>query len=387
VRIAWVELRDFRNHRESRLDVVPGLTVAVGPNGEGKTNLLEGIHYLLDLSSPRVSTDLPLVRIGSEAAYVRGEVETIGGRVLVEVEVRASGANRVQVNRSPVRRKRDLRHRVRGVFFGPEDLAIGQGDPDRRRRFLDQAVVALWPARDAASRAYDKALRQRNRLLKEHEAGPGAEPAALAAWDAELVEAGSALTRNRAEAMARLTGPAGEEFRRLTRVDLVTAYRPSVPVPSPADEPHRWPPGLLEDAFRARLADRRADELVRRTTLVGPHRDELELRLRELVVRSFASHGESWVAALALRVGLARAVETEIGEPPVLLLDDPFSGLDPERRGRLGRRVVELSRSGQVVVSVADAAQIPPGPSARWDVLGGAVTVAADRADDTRGAP
>jgi DNA replication and repair protein RecF len=301
----------------------------------------------------------------------------------VEVEVRASGANRVQVNRSPVRRKRDIRHRVRGVFFGPDDLAIGQGDPDRRRRFLDEAVIALWPVRDGASRAYDKALRQRNRLLKELEGGPGPEPADLAAWDGELVEAGSALTRHRAAAMTRLTGPAGEEFRRLTGVDLVSAYRPSVPVPSPPDEPDSWPPGALEDAFRSRLAERRTDELIRRTTLVGPHRDELELRLRELAVRSFASHGESWVAALALRVGLARAVEAELGEPPVLLLDDPFSGLDPDRRGRLSERVVELSRTGQVVVSVADAVQIPAGPSVRWAVLGGAVTVMADGHDNT----
>lgn len=356
MRLAWVELRDFRNHRETRLEVPDGLVVALGPNGEGKTNLLEGMYYLLALASPRVSSDLPLVRHGAEAAYVRGEVETLGGTVLVEVEVRGAGANRVQVMRSPVRRKRDLRRRVRAVFFGPEDLAIGQGDPDRRRRFMDEAVVALWPLREATARAYDKALRQRNRLLKDWEGGRA--PDGLEAWDAELVEAGCALSRARAEAVERLRAPTGEEFRALTGYDLELAYRPSV-----------WG-DLLEDAFRGRLVERRQDELARRTTLVGPHRDELDLSVRELTVRAFASHGETWAASLALRLGLARAVAEEAGEPPVLLLDDPFSGLDPVRRERLGGR---LDGRGQVVVSVADPDQIPPEPSVVWKVREGAV--------------
>lgn len=354
MRLVWVELRDFRNHRETRLEVPDGVVVALGPNGEGKTNLLEGMYYLLALASPRVSSDLPLVRHGADAAYVRGEVETLGGKVLVEVEVRGAGANRVHVNRSPVRRKRDLRRRVRGVFFGPEDLAVGQGDPDRRRRFMDEAVAVLWPLREATARAYDKALRQRNRLLKDWEGGRA--PAGLEAWDAELVEAGCALSRARAEAVQRLGEPTREEFRALTGYELEVAYRPSV-----WGEP-------LEEAFRSRLAERRQDELVRRTTLVGPHRDELDLSVRELTVRAFASHGETWAASLGLRLGLARAVAEEAGEPPVLFLDDPFSGLDPVRRGRLGGR---LAGRGQVVVSVADPEQIPPGTTALWGVREG----------------
>jgi DNA replication and repair protein RecF len=368
VRLAWVELRDFRNHRETRLDVPAGVVVVLGPNGEGKTNLLEGMYYLVDLTSPRAASDLPLVRDGAESAFVRGEVETRDGRVLVEVEVRRSGANRVQVNRTSVRRRRDLRRRVRGVFYSPDDLVIGQGDPDRRRRFMDQAVTSLWPPRESVARSYEKALRQRNRLLKDWEpGGQGSAPPGLEVWDVELALTGSALTRVRNEAVARVAGPAGEEFLALTGYELEVMYRPSVPVTDGADASE------LEDAFRARLAERRADDLARRTSLVGPHRDELDLRVRDLSLRGFASHGESWAASLALRLGLARAVADEVGEPPILFLDDPFSGLDPVRRQRLGAR---LEGRGQVMVSVADPGQTPAGVSAVWEVKAGEVAPA-----------
>lgn len=359
MRLLWVELRDFRNHRGTRLDGFPnGLIAAVGANGEGKTNLLEGMFFLLALTSPRVSASLPLVREGAGSAYVRGEVETDGGRILVEVEIPTTGANRVKVNRSPVRRRRDLRRQVRAVFFGPDDLDIVRGDPSGRRRFMDEAVVALWPLKESALTAYDRALRQRNRLLKEWE-GRG-KPAGLEAWDGELIESGSALSRLRAEAVSRLAPGAEEEFRRVSGYGLACEYRPSV-----WGEP-------LEEAFRARLEERRGDELARRASLVGPHRDDIELAVRDLGARSFASHGEAWAAALCLRLGLAAAVGGEIGEPPVLLLDDPFSALDPVRQASLAEGLVGR---GQVVVSAADEAHVPGGAEAIWDVADGTVTV------------
>ncbi|MDQ3990907.1 MAG: DNA replication and repair protein RecF, partial [Actinomycetota bacterium] len=164
MRLAWMEARDFRNHRLTRMEM-PAATVAlVGPNAQGKTNMLEAMHYLTTLGSPRTGADQPLVRSGAASAFLRGEVETSAGRVLVEVEVRASGANRVQANRQPVRRKGDLRRRVRSVLFIPEDLAIVQGDPEARRRFMDEAAEALWPQAEAVRRSYERALRQRNRL-------------------------------------------------------------------------------------------------------------------------------------------------------------------------------------------------------------------------------
>jgi DNA replication and repair protein RecF len=328
----------------------------VGPNAQGKTNLLEAAHYLLTLRSPRVASDQPLVRAGAPSAFLRAEVETSSGRVLVEVEVRSSGANRIQVNRSGVRRKRDVRQRVRSVMFIPEDLDVIQGGPEDRRRFMDEAVEAMWPAEEAARTAYDKALRQRNRLLKENE-GPGAPPD-LDAWDGELAAHGAAVTRARARAMAAVTPRAGDEFERVSGERLRVDYRPSVQA---AED--------LESAMRKRLAERRSDELVRRTTLVGPHRDELDVAVGDMTARRFASHGESWAGALCLRLGVWGAVSAEIDEPPLLILDDPFSGLDPERRARLSGG---LSSRGQVLISVPDEAQVPPGATV-WRVEEGNV--------------
>ena len=176
-----------------------GLVTIVGPNGEGKTNLMEGIAFLFFLGSPRTSSTEPVVRRGAAAAYARGEVDTRAGRVLVEIEVPGRGANRAQVDRSPVRRKRDLRRRVRAVFFAPEDLAVIAGDPSKRRDFMDEAIRALWPLKEGAITAYDRVLRQRNRLLKDWDGG--GTPPGLDAWDGQLVETGCALTRLRAEAI------------------------------------------------------------------------------------------------------------------------------------------------------------------------------------------
>jgi DNA replication and repair protein RecF len=361
MRLAWVELRDFRNHALTRLDPMPdGLIVAVGPNGEGKTNLLEGLYVLYALASPRTSSNGNLVRDGAEAAYVRGEFETLNGRVLVEVEIPRQGASRVKVNRSPVRRRRDLRRQVRAVLFGPFDLPVVIGDPAKRRTFMDEAVMALWPLKESFFTAYDRALRQRNRLLKEWDR-PGMPPG-IEAWDEALINAGVDLIAARTDAVARLAPSASADFEHLATYGLGCTYRPNVR----AD-------GDLARAFREQLVSRRVDELQRRTSLVGPHRDDLELSVRDLGARGFASHGETWAAALCLRTGLATAVEAELGEPPLLLVDDPFSALDPTRRDQIGERLA--GRGGQVVISVADEADVPSVAHAVWDVEAGAVTV------------
>ncbi|MDP8956363.1 MAG: DNA replication and repair protein RecF, partial [Actinomycetota bacterium] len=326
MRALWLDARDFRNHEALFAEIPPGLTAVVGPNGRGKTNFLEALYYLCTLSSPRVSSDLPLVRVGATSAYLRGEVESLSGRTLVEVEVRASGQNRVQVNRSAIRRKRDLRRHVRAVFAGPDDLHVVLGDPGERRRFMDEAVAALWPAKDTLAGHYERALRQRNRLLKDW-GGPG-EPPGLSAWDDELVRQGTLLTEARAAAVETIRGRAADEFRGLSASGteaLIVEYRPSVESPE----------GDLGQSFRTRLEERRPDELIRRTTLVGPHRDDLSLRVEGLLARGFASHGEAWGAAVSLRLAVAGALAEEVREEPILVLDDPFSALDPDRRARL----------------------------------------------------
>jgi DNA replication and repair protein RecF len=361
MRLLWVELRDFRNHAHTRLEPIPeGLLVAVGANGEGKTNLLESMHFLYALESPRASASEPLVRRGAEAGYVRGEFHTEGGRVLVEVEVRTRGANKVHVNRSPIRRKRDLRKQVRSIMFGPFDLPVVTGDPARRRAFMDEVVMALVPASDTLTTTYERVLRQRNRLLKEHD-GRGAPPG-IEAWDEQLVQTGAAVIQARAAAVTAITAPASAAFVDVAGYPLMVRYAPNVQAS-----------GDVAEAFRTQLAGRRDDERQRRTTLVGPHRDDLELAVRELGARGFASHGETWVAALSLRLGLADAVEAAIGEAPLLVLDDPYSALDPTRRDRVASRLG--ARDGQVVISVADDADVPASSTQVWDVRAGNVHV------------
>jgi DNA replication and repair protein RecF len=360
VRLAWLELLDVRNHTHTHLREIPeGLTVVVGDNGEGKTNLLEGMYVLYALGSPRAASNEALVREGAEAAYARGEFETLDGRKLVEVEIPRRGASRAKLNRSPIRRRRDLRRQVRIVMFGPIDLHVVIGDPSKRRAFMDEAAIALRPAHDTLPTAFDKVLRQRNRLLKEWP-GPGA-PAGIEAWDEQLVQSGVALIRARRDAIRRVAPPASDEFGHLAGYGLQANYAPNVEAPDES----------LEESFRSRIAERRADELQRRTTLVGPHRDDLDLAVRDLRARTFGSHGETWAAALCLRMGLATAVADEIGEAPLLLVDDPFSALDPRRRDEIAGRL--SSGRGQVVITVADAAHVPSSADAVWNVRAGHV--------------
>lgn len=330
----------------------------VGPNGEGKTNLLEAMHYLLTLTSPRVSADATLIADGSEVAYVRGETQGVEGRTLIEIELRRAGANRIQVNRSPVRRRRDLRKHVRAVFFGPHDLRVVQGEPGARRDFMDEALRSLWPPRESVLNAYDKVLRQRNRLLKDWQ-GNG-KPPGLDTWSDELSSSGAEVIQARLEVVETLATAASSGFEALSGAGMDVAYLPNV---EGGDDP---------EEFRRRLSEREGDELVRRTTLAGPHRDDMRLGVKDLTVRGFASHGEAWGAALCLRLGLADAVTAAFRETPLLLVDDPFSALDPRRRDQVAAGLLDR---GQVLVSVADDADIPPQSQALWRVQAGRVEV------------
>jgi DNA replication and repair protein RecF len=385
VHLTRLALTDFRSYPELSIDLGAGVTTFSGPNGEGKTNLVEAIGYLATLGSHRVATDGPLVRHGAQRAVLRAAVTGVQGSSLVEIELNPGRANRARLNRAPLSRPRDILGALRTVLFAPEDLALVKGDPGERRRFLDELLVATAPRWAGVRADYERVLRQRTALLKSagakgHLRGPAREAmtATLDAWDGQLARAGAALLAGRMRLVAALRphvaaayeavsgGPAGQAS--------AMSYRSSV-----AEEPGSDPPepGLPDDAdaleaiMLKALAAIRASELDRGVCLVGPHRDELALSVGALPARGYASHGESWSLALALRLA-SFALLREGREDPVLLLDDVFAELDSGRRDRLAGLVADAE---QVLITAAVPADVPAvlaGP--RFNVSAGVIS-------------
>ena len=363
-------LTDFRSYPSTDVTLGPGVTIFSGPNGEGKTNLVEAVGYVATLASHRVAHDAPLIRQGAEHAIIRASVHDATRDALVEIELNPGRANRVRLNRAPLTRPRDILGVLRTVLFAPEDLALVKGDPGERRRFLDDLLVAMAPRYAAVRADYDRVLRQRTALLKS--AGPKGGPkgnrqsreavmSTLDVWDAHLARAGAELLVAREHLVAAVRphveraytavagdgGPASIEYRRSFEPPQATASE---------DASHGERVKAAEDALRAALAEVRDSELDRGVCLAGPHRDELELAVRGLPARGYASHGESWSLALALRLAsfdLLRAGR----EDPVLILDDVFAELDAGRRDRLAALVAEAE---QVLVTAAVPADVPP---------------------------
>ena len=357
-------LTDFRSYADTSVELGPGVTTFTGLNGEGKTNLVEAVGYLATLGSHRVATDAPLVRQGAERAVVRAAVTGIGGSTLVEVELNPGRANRVRLNRAPLPRPRDILGTVRTVLFAPEDLALVKGDPGDRRRFLDDLLVATAPRYAGVRADYERVLRQRTALLKSagargHLRGAARESvtATLDTWDAQLARAGAPLLAGRMRLVAALRPHVSTAYDAVSgdhsgdgSDGSAISYRACVDAIGPDDQPP-----VVEAAILKALAGVRASELDRGVCLVGPHRDELELSIRGLPARGYASHGESWSLALALRLA-SFALLREGGEDPVLILDDVFAELDAGRRERLA---VLVASAEQVLITAAVPADIP----------------------------
>jgi DNA replication and repair protein RecF len=381
VRLAHLSLRDFRSYAEVELPLDAGVTALVGPNGQGKTNLVEAVGYLATLGSHRVASDAPLVRLGAERAVVRGQVVRDDRQLLVEIEITPGRANRARVNRGPVPRPRDVLGILRSVLFAPEDLALVKGDPAERRRFLDELLVSRSPRYAGVRADYDRVLKQRNALLKS---GAGRRPSSsqgqvdlrtLEVWDSHLAAAGGELLAGRLDLVDALRPLIDKAYQSVSEAGFASSgpatvdYRSSVgeDVPLVADK------DLLAAAMLERMAIERKAELDRGLSLVGPHRDELVLKLGPLPARGYASHGESWSFALALRLAsydLLRA-ESDAGGEPVLVLDDVFAELDDHRRARLAGMVAGAE---QVLVTAAVPGDVPEGlAGARVDVMGSEV--------------
>ena len=357
-----LELTDFRSYSRAEIDLNPGPSVIVGPNGYGKTNLVEAMGYVATLSSHRVSSDQPLVRVGAERAIVRCAIVHDERELLVELEIVPGKANRARLGRAPVTRARDIVGALRLVLFAPEDLALVRGDPAERRRYLDDLLVQRQPRYSAVRADYERVLKQRNALLRTAylarkvggTGGRTGDLSTLDVWDSHLAQHGADLIAGRLDLCAALGTHVAKAY------DAVSAGRGEARV---AYDARSWLEGGQVSLERVAIAERmgealaaaRPSEVERGVTLVGPHRDDITLTLGEMPAKGYASHGESWSLALALRLAAFELLRGE-GIEPVLVLDDVFAELDSGRRDRLAEMVAAAS---QVLVTCAVEADVP----------------------------
>jgi DNA replication and repair protein RecF len=385
VHLRHLQLGNFRSWERVDLALSPGPTVFVGRNGEGKTNLVEAVDYLATMSSHRVATDAPLVRHGAGQAVVRAALRRGDRELLVEIEINPGRANRVRVNRAPLPRPRELLGLVKTVLFAPEDLALVRGDPTERRRFLDDLLVSRTPRLAGVRSDYDRVLKQRNALLKTARLARGRAIETLDVWDGHLTDLGGQLLAARLRLIADLAPHVAAAYAQVAGPGAPRAglgYASTVPEAgsgSPIAEGSSIAEGAalptadeLTAAFGRRIAERRSEELDRGMTLVGPHRDDLVLHLGPAQAKGFASHGESWSLALALKLATF-ALLTADGDEPILVLDDVFATLDAGRRAALAA----VARAAeQTLITAAVLEDVPEElRGTRVQVGGGEATV------------
>jgi DNA replication and repair protein RecF len=379
-----LQLTDFRSYESVDLPLDAGVTTFVGANGEGKTNLVEAIEYLSTMSSHRVASEVPLVRSGAARAIVRARVHAgldDPRQLTLELELNPGKANRAKLNRAPLRSAREIVGVLRTVVFSPVDIAIVKGDPSERRRFIDDLIVARWPRLAGVRGDYERVLRQRNTLLKSlggrlRDGQPPREAAStLDVWDTHLAKVGAELLEARLTTLADLAPHVSKAYADIapTNNDAAAEYRASVDLSAlrqaqgtsdaqgrpegegATDAQGASERGVLTDLLTNAMVERRLEEIQRGVSLVGPHRDDITLSLGMLPAKGYASHGESWSFALALRLGSFHLLQAD-GVEPVLVLDDVFAELDSVRRERLasGVRMAE-----QVLVTAAVGADVP----------------------------
>lgn len=358
-------LTDFRNYAAADVSLSAGANLFVGRNGQGKTNLVEAVAYLATLGSHRVSSDAPMVRDGADAAIVRARLAHGDRNVLLELQLNRQGSNKARVNGVNVRTA-ELPRYAQVVLFAPEDLQIVRGDPSSRRRFADQLIVQRSPRLAGVLADYDRVLRQRTALLKSARARGirGDALSTLDVWDDKLVALGTEVIEARLALASDLSLPVAEAYTAIAGADHDPRLRWALSVvggdPEEGDAAaDTGATDSLADQFRAALVARRSQELERGLTLVGPHRDDLVLEVRGLPVKGYASHGESWSVALALRLASAELLraESRLGDP-VLILDDVFAELDAGRRMRLAELAAGYE---QVIVTSAVEEDVPDG--------------------------
>lgn len=363
MRITHLQLTDFRSYAAAQIEFGEGVTTLVGRNGHGKTNVVEAVRYLSTLSSHRVATDAPLLRAGAERAVVAGRVQRGERSLMLEVTLVPGKANQARLNRGAAK-PRDLVGLLRTTVFAPEDLALVKGDPGARRAFLDELCVALQPAFAGDLADYDRVLRQRSSLLKSAKGKARIDEDLLAIWDEKLAGLGARMMRARILAVEKLAPYVAQAYADVAPGEGECGIRYSTATTvsrETSDEPVEVSPltsvGELTGALLARMAQLRKQEVDRGVCLVGPHRDDLEIRIGALPAKGYASHGESWSCALALRLGSYELLSSDGDDgEPVLILDDVFAELDTGRRAALAARI---ARASQVLITAAVAEDVP----------------------------
>lgn len=366
MRVTQLSLTDFRNYRTAEVPFAAGANLFVGRNGQGKTNLVESLGYLSSLGSHRVSSDQAMIRKDADSAIIRARIEYDGRELLVEVQLNRSSPNRAQVNRGAIK-PRELPRYFCSVLFAPEDLALVRGEPGIRRRFLDQLLIQRNPRFSAVIADYERVLKQRNTLLKSARASrvKSDQLGTLDIWDERLVALGTELVDARLDLVARLSDPLIAAYRSVAGDDHHPRLLPQLTIrgahvdedEDDEDATVTVSVGGTAEVFRGALAAVRAKELERGLTLVGPHRDDVLFELNGLPAKGYASHGESWSFALALKLASAELLryESTTGDP-VLILDDVFAELDQTRRRKLATAV---SGYEQVLITAAVLDDVP----------------------------
>ncbi len=372
MKVATLSLTDFRNYAQVDVSFSAGPNLVVGQNGQGKTNLIEALGFLSTLSSHRVSSPSAMIRAGEDAAIIRARLEYGGREILTEVQLNRSGLNRAQVNRSVIK-MREMPRYFSSVLFAPEDLSLIRGDPAGRRRFLDQLLILRTPRLSAVLSDYDRVLKQRNTLLKSARSSGlrGAQLSTLDIWDERLVALGSEIIDERSLLVTQLEAPLRKAYSAVAGADHGPRLEWALSIHGADEDSGSGPTAAAgtpttgtptagattADTFQNALRTLRLKELDRGMTLVGPHRDDLVFVLNNLPAKGYASHGESWSFALALKLAAAELLraDSQNGDP-VLILDDVFAELDQARRDRL---VAAVTGFEQVIITAAVVQDVP----------------------------
>jgi DNA replication and repair protein RecF len=385
VYVKKVRLTNFRNYKTADLELYPGVNLLHGSNGQGKTNLVEAINFFGSLSSHRVAGLTPLIKQGEETAIISLELAHDERELLLEFELNSDSSNRARLNKSPVAKTKDILGYLNSVIFAPEDLDVVKRDPTNRRAFIDQLIIQFTPRMLGVYSDYERVLKQRNTLLKSARATGtrGNALSTLSAWDESLVALGSEIIAARASIVQKLEPGLIANYKAIAKSNnepkmfIKSSIIGTAAIDSEESDSAEYLATTdreeIAGLFRETLERTRPKELERGITLVGPHRDDLVLILGSLPAKGYASHGESWSYALALRLASLEILKAEsrLGDP-ILILDDVFAELDSDRRAKLAELVLG---NEQVIITAAVIEDVPEALSAkRFSVVAGEIT-------------